>query len=331
VSVPGGEAADLPVVLVGYGPVGQAYARLVAGWTPDLAARHRCRPRLVAVVGRTTQHRVVEGEIPPRVLWRPRGPLADLLADTGARVLVQAIPSSPALADVAAADAVTAWRLGAHVVTATKCHLLAHWRRLRQESAAARRNFGVSATTGAALPAADVATGALRGYDIRAVRGCLNGTTGFVLDRMSEGASLAEAVAEARRRGIAEADPTADLSGADAAGKIRVLTGLLWDWDVTTVAVRRTPVTDAVRTEAVAARRAGARLRAVASASVDRPGEVSVDLERVTPGDPLHAVDGPEKAVSYDCGAVGTVTVSGGASSPVGAATALLKDTLACV
>ncbi|WP_026256995.1 homoserine dehydrogenase [Actinopolymorpha alba] len=321
---------DVPIVLVGYGPVGQAYVRLVRGRSDALEQRYAYRLRIAAVTGRSTQCQLAGPNVPPRSEWGPRVPLARLIVATGARVVVQAYPSDPGFAAVAAEEALTAWRLGAHVVTATKCHVLAHWRRLRRASADAGLGFGVSATTGAALPAADVARHALLGYDIRAVRACLNGTSTYVVDRMGDGASLAEAVADARQRGIAEADTAADLSGADAAGKVRILAGLLWDWDVSTLDTDLAPITAATAEEAVAARRAGTRLRAVAVASVDRPGLVSVQLERLGETDPLAAIAGPEKAVSYDCGEIGVVTVSGGASSPLGAATALLKDTLTC-
>ncbi|MBE1609243.1 homoserine dehydrogenase [Actinopolymorpha pittospori] len=328
---------DVPVLLLGYGPVGMAYAELLArvskaavskAAVPDVTGQRGGGLRLAAVVGRSAQCVVGEDGVRPRAEWEPRTPLADLLDQTGARVVVQATPSHPDLAAPAVEDALTAWRHGAHLVTATKCHVLADWRRLRQVSTQARLGFGLSATTGAALPAADVARSALLGYDVQAVRACLNGTSTYVVDRMSEGMTLAEAVGEARRRGIAEADPSADLSGADAAGKVRILAGLLWDWDVSTLDVDLAPVDEGTAAEAVAARRSGARLRPVATASLDQPGTVRVRLARVEQGDPLHAINGPEKAVSYDCGEVGVVTVSGGASSPLGAATAMLKDTL---
>ncbi|MZE68492.1 homoserine dehydrogenase, partial [Streptomyces sp. SID5789] len=123
---------------------------------------------------------------------------------------------SPELRALAAAEAATALRRGVHVVTATKSHLLDHWGDLGAAARAGRSMIRISGATGAALPAGDLSRTALRGMGCRTVRACPNGTVTFVLDRLAEGDSLGDAVDEARRRGIAEADPSADLSGADS-------------------------------------------------------------------------------------------------------------------
>ncbi|MYX62619.1 homoserine dehydrogenase, partial [Streptomyces sp. SID8382] len=72
----------------------------------------------------------------------------------------------------------------------------------------------------------------------------------------------------------------------------------------------------------------GRRLRSVATASADEPLVVRVGLAETGPGDPLHALRGPEKAAVYGCPEAGDITVSGGRSSPLGAALAMVKDTL---
>ncbi|MYU20259.1 homoserine dehydrogenase, partial [Streptomyces sp. SID8361] len=71
--------------------------------------------------------------------------------------------------------------------------------------------------------------------------------------RLADGEPLPDAVAEAQRRGIAEADPTADLSGADAAVKVRLLAALLWGWDATAVRTEAGPGIDAGTAEAARA------------------------------------------------------------------------------
>jgi homoserine dehydrogenase len=326
------QSRRIPIVLSGYGGVGAAYAEQLCARADTLEQLHGVRLRLAAILASTTECLVENGTensvVPPRSQWRPARPLDDLLAETGAVVFAQAIPSSPELADRAAQDALAALRRGAHVVTATKTHLLTHWSTLRAAAVAAGSRIRISGATGAALPAADLARVSLRGFGCRTIRACPNGTSTFILDRLATGETLPEAIAQARRCGIAEADPSADLSGKDAATKVRLLAGLLWDWDVTTTQVDLAPITAAAEDAARSAAVQGARLRAVASARSDTPGVVRVALELTRPGDPLHALIGPEKAVVYDCDDAGTVTVSGGKSSPLGAALAMLKDTL---
>ncbi|MFF2144480.1 homoserine dehydrogenase [Kitasatospora sp. NPDC058190] len=328
-SVPPAPEDDPTVVLSGFGPVGQAYAERLLTRGDELARDHAVRPRLAAVRVGSAQVLVQGGEpVPPRSAWGPPAPLEHTLDRTGAQVLVQALPSSPQARRQAAEEAASALRRGVHVVTATKSHLLSHWRELADAARAGGSLIRISGATGAALPAADLARTGVRGLGCRSLRACPNGTATFVLDRLAAGDSLAGAVREAQRRGIAEADPSADLSGADAATKARLLAALLWGWDPAAVRVSTEPVDERAGREALAAAADGRRLRAVATASADHPLVVEVRLERTAPGDPLYALTGPEKAVVYGCPDAGDITVSGGRSSPLGAALAMLRDTL---
>lgn len=299
----------VPIVLAGRGPVGRQFTELIAERGEQWRADHGLDLRVVAVRGR-------EGER----IGREEGPLTDLgglLERTGAEVFAQAVPSD---GDPRAADeALTALRHGAHLVTATKSHLLAHWTELA--AAATGSSVRISAATGAAMPAGDLARSVLRGFDVRAVSGCLNGTSTFVLDRLAEGADLPSAIAQAQRSGIAEADPTADLSGTDAATKFRLLAALLWGWDPATTRFEGEPIA-----EPFPVTPDGGRLRHIASADRDEPGVVRVRL-RAADG-ALAALRGPDKAVRYDCGEAGEIVLSGGRSSPRGAALSMIKDTI---
>ncbi|MFE7030897.1 homoserine dehydrogenase [Streptomyces sp. NPDC057621] len=325
-AAPVGEAGSTAsVVLSGFGPVGQAYARRLTEAGFDGA-----RLRLAAVRTSTAQW-TASTDDPTAPPHPPRGPLAPLgqtLERTGAAILVQALPSTPEVRDLAAAEAVTALRAGVHVVTAAKAHLLSAWRELEAAAHTGGALIRLSAATGAALPAGDLARFGVRGFGCRSVRACLNGTSTFVLDRMAGGGSLADALTEARRLGIAEGDPSADLAGRDAATKAALLAALLWGWDASAVRWRTEPIGEAAAGAARAAAARGRRLRAVASATADTPHEVRVLLEETAPGDPMHALIGPEKAVTFECPETGDVTVSGGRSSPLGAALAMLKDSL---
>jgi homoserine dehydrogenase len=321
---------DVPIVLAGHGPVGREYVDLVRTHRHEWSRRYGVRLRVAVVRGRHAQAWVgSEGVVPTRDQWTDLGDLAEVVSRAGARVFAQAVPSD---GDRRAADeALVALRHDAHLVTATKSHLLVHWAALRDAALASRRAVRISGATGAAMPAGDLARSALRGFDVDQVSGCFNGTATFVLDRLAEGHALEDAVAEAQRRGIAEADPTADLSGADAAAKLRLITGLLWEWDVSTQGVRTEAVDASTAQRAREAAERGARLRHVASARAGEPGRGVVVLREEPLSGAFGALIGPEKAVRYECGAAGDLVVSGGRSSPRGAALAMIKDTLGCV
>lgn len=314
-------ALGVPLVLSGYGAVGQAFGGSVLEQGPLL--------EVAAIRGHMAEVLPAPGSrVPERSSWQPIRSLEETLARTGAAVLVQALPSSAEAHARALQEALVALRSGVDVVTATKTHVLSHWRELEQAAAAGSSRIRISGATGAALPTADLARVALKGMGCNAVRACPNGTSTFILDQLSAGTGLDAAVLEAQRRGIAEADPSADLSGRDAGTKVRLIAGLLWGWDVSRIAVEGEPIDSSTPARALAAAGMGLRLRAVASASLSRPLVVTVQLEAVAPGDPLFHIAGPEKATVFSCPEAGDITVQGGRSSPKGAALAMLKDVL---
>lgn len=309
------------LVLSGFGAVGRSFA--------DVVLEQGSVLQIAAVRGNGTEVFLTPGSpVPDRSSWGPIRSIEETLARAGSSVLVQALPSSPSAHAHVLQEALAALRGGVDVVTATKSHILSHWRDLERAAEEGGSRIRISGATGAALPTADMARVALRGMGCSAVRACPNGTSTFILDELSRDAGLESAVREAQRRGIAEADPSADLSGKDAATKVRLIAGLLWNWDVSRIAVETEPIDSSTSARALEASRQGLRLRAVASASLERPMVVTVRLEAVPPGDPLFAIAGPEKAMVFRCPDAGDVTVQGGRSSPKGAALAMLKDVL---
>jgi homoserine dehydrogenase len=306
------------LVLSGFGPVGQAFVDAVL---------EQDSLEITAIRGHGTEVVLAPGApVPDRSSWGQIRPIEETLSLTRADVLVQSLPSSPEAHARALQEAITALRGGVDVVTATKSHILSHWRGLERAAEEGGSRIRISGATGAALPTADMARVALRGMGCTAVRACPNGTSNFVLGELARGVGLESAVLEAQRRGIAEADPSADLSGKDAATKVRLIAGLLWDWDVSRIAVEAEPIDSTTPASALAAAGQGLRLRAVASASLDQPMVVAVRLEAVPPADPLFSIAGPEKAMVFVCPEAGDITAQGGRSSPEGAALAMLKD-----
>lgn len=169
-----------------------------------------------------------------------------------------------------------ALQAGSHVVTANKAVLAEHGAELFALARACDRRLLASASVGggAAVLEAAVRIGACR------VRGVLNGTANFILSRLARGCTHEAALSEARRLGLAEADPSRDLDGRDALDKLRVLALHLGieesRSDIRRADIRLAPL--------------GRCLRQVAT--LDRDGTLTVALEAVEPGDPLHDVPG---------------------------------------
>jgi homoserine dehydrogenase len=183
---------------------------------------------------------------------------------------------------------------GRHVVTANKGPIA--W--AHGELAALARERGCAllheATVMDGAPVFNLAHRCLRGNTVLRLDGILNATTNFVLGAMERGASLGEAVSAARRLGIAEADPSIDLDGWDAAVKLTVLANVLMGGTLTPEGIARESIAEIGRDRLLAARSQGSRLKMVCEA-VREEGHVvgRVYAREVPMGHPFAAVEGP--------------------------------------
>lgn len=204
------------------------------------------------------------------------------LASSGVDVVVEAIGGE----EPARAAILAALDSGAHVVSANKAVLAAHWREIQRGAQRAERRVLASASVGGSLPVLErCATG-----QIRSVRAVLNGTGNFVLERLATGASLGAAVSEAQLLGLAESDPSRDLDGRDALDKLVVIASTTGR-DIDASRARA----DTIGAHSLPPRGApGARLRHVAT--LDDHG-ARVLIEAVAPDDPLFDLPGESNAV----------------------------------
>src|SRR5690349_18477052 len=226
---------DVPVALLGYGTVGAAVNRLLHESADDIerATGHRLR--------------VVKALVRDPGAARPYPPDPGVLTSDFAEIADD--PSIAVCAEVIgglepAGDYVLELlRRGKHVVTANK-QLVA---RRGAELFAAASETGVQlrfeASVCGAIPVIKVLREALVVTNVHGVLGIVNGTTNFVLTEMERGKSYDEALAEAQARGYAEADPTDDVSGADAAAKMAILATVAFNSRVTLDDVRYSGIT----------------------------------------------------------------------------------------
>jgi homoserine dehydrogenase len=203
---------------------------------------------------------------------------------------------------------------GRPVVTANKALLAARGGELFREAAVRGVPIGFEASVCGGVPVVGALRRGLAGDTIESITGILNGTCNYVLCRMDEGLPFAEAVACAQERGFAEADPSLDLSGEDAAQKLRILAELAFDAPVRSCRVRRIDGTTRGRLVAEAKRVAGGV-------------ELVVEPRLVHPF--ANVVD-EQNAVIIRGRAVGEVWLSGRGAGSMPTAAALLADVIEC-
>ncbi len=252
----------------------------------------------------------------------------EIIQEIAADLLVEATPTNLIDGEPGTTHIRAALSRGMDVVSANKGPLVLYYGDLHRIAAENRCRIHLSAAAAAALPTLDVAEVCLAGARITSIEGILNGTTNYILTQMEEKEwTLKQALAEAQRMGIAETDPSYDIDGHDTANKIILIANRVFgtefgpgDIDVEGIAGIRPDDICIATARGMAIKLLGTATRTAAGVSLKVAPQV-LDAEH-----PLALINGSEKAISYLTDSMDRITVSGGRSSPVGAAAALLKD-----
>jgi homoserine dehydrogenase len=233
---------------------------------------------------------------------------ADALIERPCDVVVELIGGS----DVAAELISRALCLGKHVVTANKAVIAAHGEQLHSLARENDVTLRYSAVVGGALPALETIARAKGIGRIRSICGVLNGTTNFVLDQLVNGSDFQDAIGAAQRMGYAEADPTLDLDGTDAAQKLIILARAAFDICLPLDAIDREGVEQLNLDGLRSARAKGRAVRLVASARrADDEIIASVAPTELPPAHPLGSVTGAENRLLIELEKGETLSVSG--------------------
>lgn len=221
---------------------------------------------------------------------------------------------------------------GADVVTANKALLATHGPELFEAADRVGASVYYEAAAAGAIPIIRPLRDSLAGDRVVRIMGIVNGTTNYILDRMdTEGADFADVLADAQRLGYAEADPTADVEGYDAAQKAAILASLAFHIAVPLDAVYREGITSITASMIEEARAAGFVIKLLAVCErIEANGAESISV-RVYPAlvptsHPLASVHGANNAVFVEAEAAGSLMFYGAGAGGVQTASAVLGD-----
>jgi len=291
--------------LYGFGNVGRALARmLVATDAPFTVTVLATRRHGAVVDGRGIDLSVILAgtDLPLRVA----PPIASLPAD----ILVEMTPLEPVAGEPALTYIRDALAAGMHVVTANKGPIARAYRELEALATKHGRMLRFEATLADCLPVFTLRRAALPLAKISAIRGIVSSTNNHILTAAAAGVPFADALAEAQRLGIAEADPRNDLEGHDAAAKATILANVLMDADMRPEDVTREVIDERAADAARAAAQTGDRIRPVIELA-RRDGKVVAGFgpRRLGPLDPLYAVDDFSMGLIFETDLAGRVVV----------------------
>jgi homoserine dehydrogenase len=315
------ERKSLRVGMLGCGVVGSEIARLLVANADDLAARSGAKLELVKVAVRDLNRKNIAKELLTT-------DLASVVKDPNIDLIIEVIGGiEPARGLILAA-----LESGKSVVTANKALLAKHG----GELFAAADKFGADlyyeAAVAGAIPILRPLRESLVGDHIQKIMGIVNGTTNFILTKMDEsGAAFGDALAEAQALGFAEADPTADVEGFDAAAKAAILASLAFHSRVTGDDVYREGITKITSTDVAVARSLDLVIKLLAIAELNSDGQISVRVHPtlISRNHPLAAVRESFNAVFVEAEAAGALMFYGRGAGGTPTASAVLGDLVA--
>ena len=295
--------------LLGHGTVGAAFDTLLEQRAGHVAAATGLHPQISGV------------------LTRSRGDFGEILA--GCELVVELIGGL----DPARDYVLRAMRAGKHVVTANKQLLSQHG----EELWATAREHGVQlrfeAAVAGVVPVIRVLQESLAVAHVDRVHGIVNGTTNYILSEMARtGCSYADALAGAQRLGYAEADPSDDVNGKDAAAKMAILARLAFDTPVHLDQVTYEGIEQITADDMEYARELGLGLKLLGTAErIEGRLAVRVHPAFLYSGHPLASVHGPFNAVTVESEAITEITMSGPGAGGPQTASAVLGDVVSAM
>ena len=220
-----------------------------------------------------------------------------------------------------------AFESGKNVVMSNKGPVSLAYAELTSLAAAKGVRWGFEGTVMSGTPALRMPLVALAGNEISEVRGIFNGTTNYILTKMEEELSYEAALKQAQELGYAEADPTADVEGYDALGKVVILANVVMNAPLTKADVTCRGISHLTMADVAQAKAEGKRWKLIGRAKKEGDQVVaSVGPEMVPLSDPLANIMGATNAITYECDLAGPITLVGAGAGRVETGYSILID-----
>lgn len=241
------------IALIGYGNVGQAFARMLWRKADYIGETFDVEPVITAICtgsrGGVMDPEGLDTEALTDDIFDRSIDAFEIIRKGNYDVMVELTPINIKTGQPATDHIREALQLGKHVITANKGPIAWAYRSLRDLAAEQGVCFCHEATVMDGVPVYNLAKETLMGCAITDIQGILNATTNFILTMMEGGMSFDDAVEEGRRQGFVEADPSMDIDGWDAAAKLTALMNVLMDEHITPMDIDRTGIGDITKAD----------------------------------------------------------------------------------
>ncbi len=334
----------LRLAIIGFGNVGQGFVQILNDRGEALAQQFGIRFPIVAVCD-TIKGSVYDpdGLLPATLLdaIHRDGTLDSVSAsirgwdtlrtieESNADVVIEVSPTNLETGEPAATYLRSALKRGRHIITTNKGPIALHYRELKTLAQAHNLEVGIEGTVMSGTPVLRLAQHLVKTDNIQRVQGIVNGTTNYILTQMEEGMSYADALREAQKHGYAEADPTGDIEGYDAAAKMVILANLLMGGSFSLSDVMRTGITHITSRDIDSARAKGLVWKLVGTIEKNE-GRATISVwPRLLPlTHPLASIRDTTNALTFTTHLRGDVTIIGPGAGRLETGAALIADLL---
>lgn len=313
----------LKIAMLGCGVVGSQVARLLLANKADLSTRAGANLELVKVAVRNPKSK--NYGVPDTLLTSD---LNSAVSDPQVDFVIELLGGIEPARELI----LTALKNGKSVVTANKALLAKHGAELYAAADTANVDLYYEAAVAGAIPILRPLRESLVGDQVLKVMGIVNGTTNYILTKMDEnGAAFEDALREAQKLGFAEADPTADIEGHDAAAKAAILAGLAFHSRVTDLDVYKEGISKITATDVKVAKAMDLVIKLLAIADVTDEGAIAVRVHPalISRAHPLASVRDSYNAVFVESASAGQMMFYGRGAGGEPTASAILGDLVA--
>lgn len=316
---------SIGIGLLGLGTVGTGVYKLLQENATQISQRIGKNLEIIKVLERDPE-KVISLGISPDAMAKN---IEEIIDDPQIQIIIELLGGiEPARTYI-----LDALRSGKHVVTANKDVVASHGKELFEAAAVGKADLYFEASVGGGIPVIHILKENLAANKIKEVIGIVNGTTNYILTRMSEeNVDFSTVLQAAQEAGYAEADPTADIEGHDAARKISILASIAFNTRVTPANVFVEGITRIAPEDINYARELGYVIKLLAIAR-DHNGEVEVRVHPafLSRNHPLAAVDGVFNAIYIYGNAVGETMFYGQGAGQMPTASAIVGDLMEIV
>ncbi len=332
-----GPLQQIKIVLVGFGNIGRSLARMIVEKEAYLRNKYAIEILVTGIVDidYSITDETGKGLDLKKLLSLKKVQLLDqssnlafeeILRTIPCDIIVELTPSTPN-AQPGLDHIKQAFQHKKHVVTSNKSPLVLKYPELMQLAEQNGCEFRFEATVGGVIPLFTTVRNGLKANEISKIEGILNGTTNYILSRMSEGTSYAQALNDARRLGFCETNPQDDISGLDAARKLTIIANVLLGANLSIDQVKRRSIEEISQAQIIDAHLNNKVTKHIALLEITDNGiEASVEPKFIDISNPLAHIKGIINAIHLFTKFAGEFTFSGVGAGPKEVSTILLSD-----